>query len=506
VTSLNATRDIVSQLAVQANSRPQADRLVPGHGVAAGQSMGMGHLVRLLEGWAGGRGALHRQLSEALRMLVRIGQLPTGTRLPSERMLAAMLHLSRTTVSAAFDQLRDEGVFTSIRGDGTYVSAAGRHTVIRGDDRLGTFAGSLATPPGGFIDLGSAALPGLSLVADLMRDADLSDLAGLVSSHGYLPAGLPRLRDLAADYYTALGLPTDPAQILVTTGAQQGLRLVTALMLERGAYVAIEEPSFRGAIEVLRGAGARLLPVPSGAEGLDLDVLRGIMAQRRPALVVVQSTVHNPVGSVLDTPRSAALASLAEKAGVPVVDDATMAETLVDGAPRLPLACFGGPVITLGSMSKIFWGGLRVGWVRADAALIRSLSLVKSGKDLGTSLPSQLLAAQLLPLVETARAERQECLRRKRAVILDEVARLLPDWEPCAPRGGASLWVRLPSGASATVFAQMAERSGVLVLPGPTFSCVDGLDDHLRIAYAEPLPTVQAGLARLATAWQRFAG
>jgi DNA-binding transcriptional MocR family regulator len=506
VASLNATRDIAGNLAVQANSAPLAVRAMSSLGVAGTQSVGASHLVRLLEGWAGGRGALHRQLSEALRVLVRIGQLPTGTRLPSERTLAVMLHLSRTTVSAAFDQLREEGVFTSVRGDGTYVSAAGLHTVIRGDDRLGTFAGSMAEPPGGFIDLGSAALPGLDLVADLLRHADLSDLAGLVATHGYLPAGLPRLRELVARYHTALGLPTNPDQILVTSGAQQGLRLVATLLLERGAYVAIEEPSFRGAIEVLRSGGARLLPIPSTPEGLDLDVLRDIVAHRRPDLVLVQSTVHNPVGSVLDAPRSAALASLAEKTGIPVVDDAALAETLVDGPPRLPLASFGGPVITLGSMSKIFWGGLRIGWVRADAALIRSLTLLKSGKDLGTSLPGQLLAAQLLPLIDQARTERQESLRQRRAIVLDEMARLLPDWTPYPPAGGASLWVRLPGGVSATVFTQMAERAGVLVLPGPTFSCVDGLDDHLRIAFAEPMPTVQAGLVRLAAVWRSLVG
>jgi DNA-binding transcriptional MocR family regulator len=86
------------------------------------------------------------------------------------------------------------------------------------------------------------------------------------------------------------------------------------------------------------------------------------------------------------------------------------------------------------------------------------------------------------------------------------VTRLLPEWVPCPPAGGASLWVRLPGGVSATVFAQLAERDGVRVFPGPTFSCVDGLDDYLRIAFAEPPATVRAGLARLACTWRRFAG
>jgi DNA-binding transcriptional MocR family regulator len=471
--------------------------------------IGRHQLARLLEGWVAGDGALHTRLTGRLRALVRSGLLPAGTRLPSERILAEALNVSRNTVGAAFDELRGEGIFSSRRGDGTYVSLAGRHTLIRGDDRLRSFltppalTGPGSPGPGTLaprIDLRSAALPGLDLVTGEIDRLTGADLAGLVGTHGYLPAGLPQLRQAVARYYTDLDLPTTEDQIVVTSGAQQALRLVATALLEPGSAVLIEEPSFRGAIEVLRSAGARLIPVPSGPAGIDVAALRAAARAHRPALVMVQSTVHNPTGSVLDVSGRQALAGL----DVPVLDDATLFDTLVDPPAWKPIAAYGsGPVITIGSASKSFWGGLRVGWLRADPPTVATLTSVKGGEDLGTSVLAQLVTARLLPHIGLARDLRRADLGVARDTVTAAVAELLPEWRFDRPAGGASLWVRLPA-PGATAFAQAAGRAGVDLLPGPTFSCADGLDDHLRISFAPPLPDVLRGLRRVAAAWQAF--
>jgi DNA-binding transcriptional MocR family regulator len=468
--------------------------------------IGRSQLARLLEGWVAGEGALHTRLTGRLRALVWSGDLPAGTRLPSERILAGTLNVSRNTVGAAFDELRGEGVFASRRGDGTYVSLAGRHTLIRGDDRLRSFltAPDLGGPgaAGPRIDLRSAALSGLDLVTEQIDRLSGADLRDLVGTHGYLPAGLPALRQAVAGYYADLGLPTTEDQIVITSGAQQALRLVATSLLEPGAPVLIEEPSFRGAIEVLRAAGARLIPVPSGPAGVDVAALRAAVRAHRPALVLIQSTVHNPTGSVLDASGRQALADL----GVPVLDDATLYDTLIDEPPGpalKPTAAYGGPVIMIGSASKSFWGGLRVGWLRADPATVATLTSVKGGEDLGTSVLAQLVTARLLPSVGLARDRRRAALGPARDKVTATVAELLPGWRFERPAGGASLWVRLP-GPGATAFAQAAGRAGVALLPGPTFSCADGLDDHLRISFAPPLPDVLTGLHRVAAAWQAF--
>jgi DNA-binding transcriptional MocR family regulator len=212
--------------------------------------------------------------------------------------------------------------------------------------------------------------------------------------------------------------------------------------------------------------------------------------------------VHNPTGSVLDGSGRQALADL----GVPVLDDATLYDTLIDQPPGpalKPTAAYGGPVITIGSASKSFWGGLRVGWLRADPATVATLTSVKGGEDLGTSVLAQLVTARLLPSVGLARDRRRATLSTARDKVTATVAELLPQWHLQRPAGGASLWVRLP-GPGATAFAQAADRAGVALLPGPTFSCADGLDDHLRISFAPPLPDVLTGLHRVAAAWQAF--
>lgn len=458
----------------------------------------------MLGDWLEGGETLYGQLAERMRQLARTGAIPAGARLPSERSLGAALGVSRNTVAKAFDELRAEGVLASRTGDGTYVVAAARHAAGN-DDRLGSFA-PMPVERGSRhrIDLRSAALPGLQMAADEINSLDGFRMRDLVASHGYLPAGLPELRAAIAAYYDALGLPTESDQILVTSGAQQALRLVASLHVEPGAVVAIEEPSFRGAIQSLKALGARLVGVPSGPHGIDVDALVATLSRDQPVLLVLQSTVHNPTGSVMDSLRRSRVAGLATRFGVPVIDDSTLADTIIDGDRRpLPLAAGSEAVVTIGSMSKLFWGGLRVGWARAHADVVEQLTSLKGGEDLGTSVLAQVLASRLLSLVERARDERHAVLAEARRSVLAAVAGLLPDWQPQVPAGGASLWVRLPV-AKATAFAQRADREGVRVLPGPTFSCSDGLDDHLRIAFTGPNEVTTRGIELLAEAWAAF--
>lgn len=462
-------------------------------------TIGTNRLARLLGDWATSEGALHDQLARHLRQLIGSGALASGTRLPSERALCQSLGVSRNTVSKAFDTLRGEGHLASRQGDGTYVSATRRASIVRGDDRLKSF---MIDSQIGDIDLRSAALPGLTLVADALNLLDTSRTRELIASHGYLPAGLPELRQAVAEYYTSLGLPTGIDNVLITSGAQQALRLAAASLTHPGSVVVIEEPSFRGAIESLKALGVRLIGVPSGPDGIDTDELASVVARESPDLIVIQSTVHNPTGSVLDTFRRSRVAAIANRHGVPVIDDATLADTIIDGERRpLPIAVGSEHIITVGSMSKSFWGGMRVGWLRARPEFIEELAAVKGGEDLGTSVVAQLMSSELLPHIERARDERFRTLTESRRLVLADIHALLPDWAPQIPAGGGSLWVRLPE-ETATAFAQRAERVGVRVLPGSTFSIVDRLDDHLRIAFAGSPEVTRRGIELLAECWE----
>ena len=468
--------------------------------VAVAAPFNVQRLVRLMGDWCLAEGVLHAQLADQIRSLVIQGKLATGVRLPSERSLAVALGVSRNTVGAAFDQLRGEGILSSRRGDGTYISSARQYVTARGDDRLQSFmAGSPTAAPR--IDLRSAALPGLPLVVDEMQRSISENLQPLVASHGYLPSGLPALKEEVAVYYSHSGLPTTSDQIVITTGAQQAMRIAAVSMLEPGSVVLVEEPSFRGAIEVLRAAGARLVPIERGPSGIEVATFHEAVSRFKPALLMLQSTVHNPTGGVMDVARRRRLAMAAEAIGLPVLDDTTLADAVIDGPQPTPMAAFGSTVLTVGSVSKSFWGGLRVGWLRVDPQMAASMASIKAGEDLGTSILAQVVTARLLPRIDEARAERRAALTYKRDVVLSAMAEFLPQWDPVIPMGGASLWVKLPAPV-ATVLTQRAERLGVQLMPGPTFSCVDGMADHLRVSIANETDEVITALHLLALAWR----
>lgn len=455
--------------------------------------------ARLLGEWSIDTGPVGASLLVAVRDHIKSGQLPAGARLPSERQVAAALGIARTTVTHAFDTLRSEGLLVSRTGVGTFVSAAGRHASARGDDRLGSFAIKHSEAR---IDLRSAALPAIPLVGELLARPSLSDLTETLGTHGYVPAGLPILRSAIAQYYSRLGLPTEPEQILVTSGAQQAIRLVAQALVEPGDAVLLEEPAYRGAIEVMRSVGARLVGVRSGSEGIDVEALTEAARRTKATLLLVQSTVHNPTGSVLPDPARAIVAELASAQEFTIVDHLPGMDTLIDGRiPRLLAAC-AKDVLTIGSASKAFWGGLRVGWIRGEPDVIGHFTAVKSAEDLGTSIPSQVVTARLLACVQDARTYRRNTLGTVRDVMLRKLAERLPEWRPLRPAGGASAWVELPSGYSAVTLAKKAAKAGVDLLAGPTFSCQNALDDCLRIAFAAPPDVIETAIDRLAAVWE----
>jgi DNA-binding transcriptional MocR family regulator len=459
-------------------------------------------LLRTLGDFSSSNGAIFRNLAESIRIQIRAGRIPAGVRLPSERALATALGVSRSTVIAAFDELRADGLIASRQGSGTHVTRAGLHRNVRGENRFDTFtAGS--SPTGDQIDLRSAALPGLPFVADEMARISMDAVRDLLTSHGYVPSGLLELRTAIAGYYGDLGLPTDPEEILVTSGAQQGLRLIVSTLLEAGDVVVIEEPTFRGAIETLRSAAMKIIAVPSGRDGIDLAAVRRVLDGGRVRMIFVQASGHNPTGSVLEPAKRSALAALAAAHGVLLVEDAAVLDAAIDVALIPPISGQSDSIVTIGSASKSFWGGLRVGWLRAAPGLIAHLSAAKGSEDLGTSLIAQLLAARLLTRVNDARAERRARLRDARDALLETIESLIPSWDPVVPHAGASLWVRLPR-PSATAFTQFAARQRVLLLPGPTFSASEALDDHVRLSFAAPTGVVVDGATRLATVWKRF--
>jgi DNA-binding transcriptional MocR family regulator len=464
----------------------------------------------ILSSWASGDRPLYEQLAEALRRAIVARDLPPGCRLPAERELARLLAISRTTVAGAYEALKADGWLESRQGSGTRVRAdlTGRDsTMVAGGaiPRLAPFWGPAADRD--VINLTRSGFRGFD---DFPRGAiqlPADELAALIDgSVGYDPNGLPELRVEVARWMTVNGLPTTPDEILITTGAQQAISLLAALYVPNDDPVILENPTFYGAIDAFRGVGARLLPVPLGSHGVDVSELAEIVERRHPALAYLTLSYHNPTGTVASEGVRRELAALVASTGLVVIDDLELAAHVIDAPPPPPLARYLNDehIISIGSMSKLFWAGLRVGWVRAAPVVLARLSRIKMVADLGSSLPSQLIAARLLRSGEAIAAARREQLRSRRSTLEAAVAEHVPDWTYVRPTGGVYLWLRLPDCRDAFEFAQVAARHGVVITPGNGMSADGSFPDYVRIPFVEQPETIRLGIERLGEAWRTF--
>jgi DNA-binding transcriptional MocR family regulator len=465
-------------------------------------------VVPVFRNWTSGTGPMYSRLAHAMRSAIERGELPGGTRLPPERPLAEALEVSRTTVVLAYQRLRELGLVESRQGSGTWVPRrAGALPAARrleaGHDR--SFLGESLTRAAAFQHEGTigfmgACLPAASVPLDDAWRAAEADIAELASGTGYSPQGWPALRRGIAADFERRGVPTTPDEILVTSGAQQAIDLVTRLLVPRDAAVVLEDPTYLGAIDVFALAGAQLVPVPVGTTGIAL--CQAIEAAA-PALVYLVPTYQNPTGGVMPESDRREIARLAEEKGVAVLEDESLSELGFGAEPPPPIARYApkASVLTIGSMSKLYWGGLRVGWVRAPRPLVERLTRVKVVSDLSGAVLSQALAARLLARRDdVVRARRQETRRRYRR-LAELLREALPDWSWTEPSGGLTLWARLPT-PSAYELARVAPSHGVSIVPGPVHSPSQGHADRVRLPYVLEESLLAEGVARLARAWE----
>jgi DNA-binding transcriptional MocR family regulator len=468
----------------------------------AARSISSTSLVRQLGEWrdderAGAGGdPLYVQLAGAIRLLILDGRVPLDVRLPGERELASALGVSRTTVSTAFGRLREEGHLVSRHGSGSRTSVpagpGGRviGSLIANDDTVA-------------IDLGAAALPAAPGVPAAYADA-LAALPTHLPGHGYQALGIPELRRVLADRYTRRGLPTVPEQLLVTSGAQHAFVLVLQLLAGPGDRVLIDHPTYPHAIDAIQRASCRPVPVGLPGSGWDVDGVVAALQQTGPRLAYLLPDFHNPTGRCMDPDSRARIAEAAARTRTTLVIDETMVDLGLEGPPPAPFAAHdptGGVVITVGGTSKSFWGGLRVGWVRADEGTIAGLAGVRPGLDLGTPIVEQLAATSLLTGHEAGLDDRRAALRERRDRLIAALARDLPAWRVERAPGGNSLWVELPAPVSSALTAS-AERHGVRVVAGPRFGVDGAFERFLRLPYTRPADELEDAVSRLARAYE----
>jgi len=450
---------------------------------------------------ATGGAAGYRLLAERIRASLMDGRLGVNTGLPSERELATAAGLSRSTVAAAYALLREEGWISSRRGSGSHLHFPGGSMPTSG---FGTWLKPQDLPEDR-IDLTTASLPApLDAVTGAVAAA-MEELPHYLASDGYFPLGLPALRTVIAERYTSSGVPTDPEQILVTNGAQHGWSLILGELSSPADRVLLECPTYPLALDAVRAQ--KRIPAPFGllvdsGKPWDTELIRSAMRQAAPRLAYLIPDFQNPIGALMDTGTRTELIEAAASTSTTLVIDESLRDVVFPGAGEVPPSMAAldpqGHVITLGSVSKSLWGGLRVGWIRTTPTLVSRLAQARTVSDMAGPVFEQLVVARLLAAPEEALSIQRNRLAASCAALLAALAEHLPEWRPTRPAGGASLWVQLP-GPYATELARLSPAAGVQIVPGPRFGPDGTMDTFLRLPFTLPPEALVTAVRRLAS-------
>lgn len=456
-------------------------------------------LAAVLDRWQSGQGPLYHQLSAAIVALAESGSLEHGARLPSERALAQRLHVSRNTVTAAYQHLRDQGWLEVSPGSAPRLGAQSR-----GAHELSAqarFAQILPEGPTPLVNLSAATPDAAPVVVHALENA--AEFLGSRAVHGtgYAAMGDPALVSTVANHLTSQGLPADPEEMVITAGGQQAVWLAITALAGAACPVALESVTYPGVFDAVLAAGSRSVALPMTDHGLDVDASIRLLRAVSPDVAYL-TTYQNPTGTALSEDQATALVQEAARLGTTLIDDRTIGDLTLSGDPPPMLATLpgAGPVVTIGGLSKVFWGGLRVGWLHTNPTLAAQLRHRRAAMDLGGSAMIQHIGEVLLrEHFESTVAWRVANLHESLAATEAAMASHGVDWEFVRPAGGPSLWVRIP-GVRTDRMALRARDAGVPVAPGSSFEVVSGsAGDRVRIPFYMPPQQMELGIKVVVT-------
>ena len=457
----------------------------------------------LLGSWSVSGGPAYRALADGLRLLIADGRIAPGVRLPSERELTQALGVSRTTVTAAYAELRDRGFLISRRGSG---SVAGVPAANPGPDLGIHHAPGIGAA--GFFDFTCAASPAVCGIGSAVAEA-ADELPRHLATPGYQPQGVEPLREAIADRYAERGLPTTPDQIVVTAGALAATSIAIRAFTSIGDRVLTESPTHPNSIDSIRRSGTRIVAAPMAPGGWDLPLLEATIRQTAPRAAWLVPDFQNPTGHLMSAADRERLADAFARARTIAIADESLAELSLDVDETelpAPFASFRpDDVISVGGVSKSFWGGLRIGWLRVPPALVARILDARASMDLGAPVLEQLVVTRLLRDRAAILADRRAALRTRRSALVEAVDTYLPDWRYDVPAGGLSLWCELPAPVGAALVG-LAERHGVLLMAGSRFAPDNGLDRFVRLPYTLDPDDLTEGVRRIALAYDALRG
>lgn len=462
----------------------------------------------------GGARPVFRQIVDYLRRAVEAGRLPAGVKLPPIRQLAAELNVNRETVAAAYRELETLGLTTSGVGRGTFVVERPAATATPSSDDgpavqrpFLPLLSRAAVATAGLPAVDYAAPAGAVHLERLVPDPSLYPVepfrravAHVLGHDGraLLDYGDPRghdgLRRTLVARLARAGIEADVDDVVITSGSTQALSLGVRAFCDPGDAVAVESPTYPGALATLAALGARAVPVPMDAAGLDLDALEGLLARGGARLVYTMPTFQNPTGLTTALEHRRRLLALSARYGVPVLEDDFQLDLRMAGRPEPSLRALdpSGRVVAIGTFSKALFPGVRVGWIVAPPPIARAVIALKRASDLSGSAPLQAALARLIADGEYDKHLRrvQAELRRRHEAARAALERHLPKGSSFTrPDGGLALWVTLPESLDSSALLPAAKQAGVVYTPGGPFFADGRRSSALRLSIAAAGPS-----------------
>jgi 2-aminoadipate transaminase len=425
---------------------------------------------------------LYRQIYLSIREKIESGEIENGSRLPPTRELAGSLGLNRTTISAAYELLESEGFVRGHVGRGSFVSRPGSSLISFSSSR----PSELLFPLAEF----------RATCTEVIQSEDAQTILQLGSPSGYGP-----LRRYLLEQARLEGTAGDADDILITSGCQQAYDLLQRVLVANGETVLVEDPVIPGLRNVFQRTAGRLVGIPVGPAGIDLDASQQSIRRERPRLIVVTPNFQNPTGATMPLDHREKLLEMVAAAGALLVESDIYGALRYAGDPLPTLKQMDPNTILLRSFSKLAFPGLRVGWVIAPRPIVERLTEAKQWSDLHTD---QLSQAVLFRFAQSGRLEehRGRMLAAGRDRLHSAIAacekHLPPGSTFTRPEGGMNLWVRLPEPLDAGELLASAEREGVTYLPGKFFGVSKVDPGGLRISFAGLAPDrIETGIAVL---------
>jgi len=480
---------------------------------------------------------LYLQIVKFISGRIESGELAAGDRLPTNRELAHQLKVDRSTISRAYAELSELGVIESHVGRGTFVRSATPRTPRP------------KTNAGGGIAWNERFSQGSRTVSDIMdKQPPVAHAPELISFGGGLPTeefypfdelkrmlgdvlqspkssglfeyspaeGVATLRTEVLKHLSAQGIQAEDDELLIVSGSQQAIDLVTTVFVDPGDTVLLEDPSYFWAICNLRSHQARCVPVRVDDDGIDLEQLERELSRNRAKLIYTMPSYQNPTGAAMSLEKRHRLLELSKKYGVPILEDNFVGDLSYDGPALPPLRALPGGrdlVIHQGTFSKALCPGLRLGWLVAPAEVIARLLLAKRVSDLSTNSMAQLTLAHYLSAGLYSQHLQRVCAayKKRRDVMLSAFNKYFrrsePGWAVSwnKPHGGLFVWMKLPSSFSARELKRFAEAEGVTFSPGDLFFLSGDRHEFLRLCFIQTNEQqINEGMKRLSVAYEKY--